>query len=72
MLTLYRRHRAKCKFESRNTKCSCPIWIQGEVHDRVRTAFDHEPLMHGVIVGQPVVGENDLRAIFADRWRERL
>jgi hypothetical protein len=41
MLTLYRRHRAKCKFETRNAKCSCPIWIQGEVHgEKVRRSLD--------------------------------
>src|ERR1039458_8050256 len=29
MLTLYRRHRAKCKSRARAAKCSCPIWVQG-------------------------------------------
>src|SRR4051812_36980145 len=29
MLTLYRRHLAKCKNQSRRAKCSCPIWAQG-------------------------------------------
>jgi hypothetical protein len=29
MLTIYRRHRAKCKMKGRRAKCSCPIWVQG-------------------------------------------
>lgn len=33
MLTIYRRHRAKCKFTSRRAKCSCPIWVQGTLRD---------------------------------------
>ena len=29
MLTIYRRHRAKCKSSSQKAKCFCPIWVQG-------------------------------------------
>lgn len=32
MLTLYRRHRAKCKSTARRAKCFCPIWVQGVLH----------------------------------------
>jgi integrase len=41
MLTLYRRHRAKCKFDGRRAKCSCPIWVQGKLRDEtVRESLD--------------------------------
>ncbi len=35
MLSLYRRHRAKCKMKGRKAKCFCPIWVQGKLHDEV-------------------------------------
>jgi len=41
MLTLYRRHRAKCKYKGRRAKCFCPIWVQGVLHDEtVRCSLD--------------------------------
>jgi integrase len=42
MLTIYRRHRAKCKHRvRRNTKCFCPIWVQGVLDDKpVRRALN--------------------------------
>jgi integrase/recombinase XerD len=41
MLTLYRRHRAKCKLKSRKAKCSCPIWAQGTLHgEAIRKSLD--------------------------------
>lgn len=41
MLSLYRRHRAKCKMKGRKAKCSCPIWVQGKVHEEtVRQSLD--------------------------------
>jgi integrase len=41
MLTLYRRHRAGCKFKSRRAKCFCPIWAQGVLHgERIRQSLD--------------------------------
>lgn len=41
MLTVYRRHRAKCKFKSRRAKCSCPIWTQGTLHgEKIRQSLD--------------------------------
>ncbi len=42
MLTLYRRHRASCKNRSRrNTKCFCPIWVQGVLRgEKVRQSLD--------------------------------
>jgi integrase len=41
MLTLYRRHRAKCKSNARNARCSCPIWIQGTLHgETIRRSLD--------------------------------
>lgn len=41
MLTLYRRHRATCKFTGRRAKCSCPIWVQGVLQgEHVRESLD--------------------------------
>jgi integrase/recombinase XerD len=41
MLTLYRRHRAKCKMKGRRAKCSCPIWAQGVLHgEKIRESLD--------------------------------
>jgi integrase/recombinase XerD len=41
MLTLYRRHRAKCKSTSRTAKCSCPIWTQGVLRgESIRKSLD--------------------------------
>jgi len=41
MLTIYRRHRTRCKSTSRTAKCSCPIWVQGTVHgETVRRSLD--------------------------------
>src|SRR6185437_13910692 len=42
MLTPYRRHRADCKHRSRRYKgCSCPIWVQGVLHDAtIRRSLD--------------------------------
>jgi integrase/recombinase XerD len=41
MLSLYRRHRAKCKMKGRKAKCFCPIWVQGIVHgETVRRSLD--------------------------------
>jgi integrase/recombinase XerD len=36
MLTIYRRHRASCKNRARrNTKCFCPIWVQGTLEGKI-------------------------------------
>ena len=41
MLTLYRRHRAKCKYKGRRAKCFCPIWAQGVLHgETIRRSLD--------------------------------
>jgi integrase len=41
VLTLYRRHRAKCKYKSRRAKCFCPIWAQGVLHEEtIRRSLD--------------------------------
>ncbi len=41
MLTLYRRHRAKCKYTARRAKCSCPIWVQGILQgEKIRQSLD--------------------------------
>lgn len=41
MLTLYRRHRAGCRYEARRAKCSCPIWVQGKLRgERLRQSLD--------------------------------
>jgi integrase/recombinase XerD len=41
VLTLYRRHREKCKFSGRRAKCSCPIWAQGILHgEKMRQSLD--------------------------------
>jgi integrase/recombinase XerD len=42
MLTLYRRHRAKCKNRSRRSKsCTCPVWVQGVLDgEPVRESLD--------------------------------
>jgi integrase len=41
MLTLYRRHRANCKFKGRKAKCSCPIWAQGALDgEKIRQSLD--------------------------------
>src|SRR5664279_430185 len=41
MLTIYRRHRAKCKFKGRRAKCFCPIWAQGLLRGKpVRKSLD--------------------------------
>ena len=40
MLSLYR-DRAKCKIKSRRAKCSCPICVQGVLHDeKIRQSLD--------------------------------
>jgi len=40
VLSLWRRHTAKCKYRDKGrawTKCSCPVWIDGEVNgERIR------------------------------------
>lgn len=41
MLTIYRRHRAGCKFKARRAKCSCPIWVQGILSgEKIRQSLD--------------------------------
>ena len=41
MLTIYRRHRAGCKFKGRRAKCFCPIWAQGMLRGKpVRKSLD--------------------------------
>lgn len=42
MLTIYRRHRATCKNRARrNTKCFCPIWVQGTLEgNSLRRSLD--------------------------------
>lgn len=41
MLTVYRRHRAKCKLKSRKAKCFCPIWVQGILRgEKIRQSLD--------------------------------
>lgn len=35
MLHLYRRHLASCGRRKRVAACSCPIWVQGRLHNRV-------------------------------------
>ena len=41
MLTLYRRHRAKCKSTARRAKCFCPIWVQGILRgEEIRKSLD--------------------------------
>lgn len=41
MLTIYRRHRAKCKCTSRKAKCFCPIWVQGILRgEEIRKSLD--------------------------------
>ena len=42
MLTIYRRHRAGCRYKARQgTKCFCPIWIQGVLEGKsVRRSLD--------------------------------
>jgi integrase/recombinase XerD len=41
MLTLYRRHREKCKLKGRRAKCFCPIWAQGILHgEKIRRSLD--------------------------------
>ncbi len=41
MLSLYRRHRATCKYSARRAKCSCPIWVQGVLRgEKVRQSLD--------------------------------
>jgi integrase len=41
MLTIYRRHRAKCKCTSRKAKCFCPIWVQGNLRgEEIRKSLD--------------------------------
>jgi integrase len=41
MLTLYRRHRSKCKMKGRKAKCSCPIWAQGALDgEKIRQSLD--------------------------------
>jgi hypothetical protein len=41
MLTLYRRHRAGCRFKSRRAKCFCPIWAQGILRgEKIRKSLD--------------------------------
>ncbi len=41
MLTIYRRHRAKCKCASRKAKCFCPIWVQGILRgEEMRKSLD--------------------------------
>jgi len=41
MLTIYRRHRDKCKFKGRRAKCFCPIWVQGTLEgEKIRQSLD--------------------------------
>jgi integrase len=41
VLTLYRRHREKCKSSARRAKCSCPIWVQGVLRgEQIRKSLD--------------------------------
>ena len=44
MLSLWRRHTEGCEFKDRGrtwTKCSCPIWVDGEVNgERIRCSTD--------------------------------
>ena len=41
MLTLYRRHRVKCKYKGRRAKCFCPIWVQGVLRgEKIRQSLD--------------------------------
>jgi integrase len=41
MLTIYRRHRSKCKSTARKAKCFCPIWVQGILRgESIRKALD--------------------------------
>lgn len=41
MLTIYRRHRAGCKFRARRAKCFCPIWVQGILRgEKIRRSLD--------------------------------
>jgi integrase len=44
VLSLWRRHTAKCQFRDKGrawTKCSCPVWIDGEVNgERIRCSAD--------------------------------
>ena len=41
MLTLYRRHRAGCKYKSRRAKCFCAIWTQGVLRgEKIRQPLD--------------------------------
>lgn len=41
MLTIYRRHRAKCKSTARRAKCFCPIWVQGILRgENIRKSLD--------------------------------
>jgi integrase/recombinase XerD len=41
MLTIYRRHRTKCKSSGRRAKCGCPIWAQGILHGgSIRQSLD--------------------------------
>jgi integrase/recombinase XerD len=41
VLTIYRRHRAGCKFKGRRAKCFCPIWAQGMLRGKaVRKSLD--------------------------------
>jgi integrase/recombinase XerD len=42
VITLWRRHLARCKYRSRRHKhCSCPIWAEGRVHNqKIRKSLD--------------------------------
>lgn len=41
MLTIYRRHRAGCKYKARRAKCFCPIWAQGILNgEKIRRSLD--------------------------------
>jgi integrase len=41
MLTVYRRHREKCRLSGRRAKCGCPLWVQGTLHgESVRRSLD--------------------------------
>jgi integrase/recombinase XerD len=42
MLNLWRRHVRKCRHSSRRSKsCSCPIWVEGSLHEaKVRKSLD--------------------------------
>ena len=41
MLTLYRRHRATCKYKSHRVKCFCPIWVQWVLRgEKIRRSLD--------------------------------